>query len=107
MSDHLTFRDVAARMQSRDSRIQQHLPYQNRHWVEGTTIGFSHFCEWFEINIHNAKGMHIETALLLLESSPETQLDSPDTDDYGNVRWFGGARVGQHHVRVWWNPTAL
>lgn len=94
-------------MQSPVSRIQQQLPYHNRRWVEGTTIGFSHFCEWFEVNIHNAKAMDIEKALQLLESSPETCLDNSDTDDYGNVRWFGGAWVGPHHVRVWWNPSGI
>jgi hypothetical protein len=107
MVSYLSFRDVATRMQSRDSRIQQLLPYTNRHWIEGTTIGFSHFCEWFEVNIHNAKTLSPERALQLLESSPETLLDSSDTDDYGNVRWFGGAWIGPQHVRVWWNPRAL
>jgi hypothetical protein len=107
MQRYLTFKDVAERMRSPDVRIQVHLPYKNKLWLEGTTVGFSHFCEWFEVNIHDAKGMSWDDALRLITSSPDTELNSSDPDKYGNARWFGGAWVSHHHVRVWYNPQAF
>jgi len=107
MQQHLTFKDVAERMRSSDVRVQQHSPYWNKYEREGTTIGFSLFSEWFEVSIHNAKRMGWNEALKLVASAPTTFLDNPDPDSYGNVRWFGGAWVGKHHVRVWYNPQAF
>ena len=107
MHHFLTFQEIAERMRSPDARIQSHLPYKNSNWLEGTTIGFSYFCGWFEVNIHDAKNMCWDEALKLLASSPDTELNNSDPDKYGNVRWFGGAWVGEHHVRVWYNPQAF
>jgi hypothetical protein len=90
MEEFLTFRDVAVRMQSEHARIQVRLPYWNRRGVEGTSIGFFHFCEWFEVNVHDAQALAPEEALKLLESVPGARLDNSDTDDYGQRRWFGG-----------------
>jgi hypothetical protein len=75
--------------------------------LEGTSVGFHHFCEWFEINVHNTQELSPEAALKLIEASPDTRLDNSDTDKHGAVRWFGGTWVGDHHVRVWYNPEAL
>ncbi len=107
MEEFLTFRDVATRMQSGHAKIQLRLPYWNKRGVEGTSIGFFHFCEWFEVNVHDAEALSPEDALKLLEASPRTRLDSSKTDAYGNRRWFGGTWVGEHHVRVWYNPQEL
>lgn len=82
-------------------------PYVNRRWVEGTTISFFHYCEWFEVNVHDAVGMSPKHVLKLLRRSPDTRLDNSKTDDYGDVCWYGGARVDGHHVRVWYNPQAI
>jgi hypothetical protein len=75
--------------------------------LEGTTVGFSYFCEWFEVNVHDAASFSREDALKLLSASPDARLDNSDTDDYGSIRWFGGAWVGKHHIRVWYNPQAI
>jgi hypothetical protein len=107
MEEFLTFREVATRMQSKHAKIQLRLPYWNRRGVEGTSIGFFHSCEWFEVNVHDAQALSAEEALKLLESSPDTRLDNSDTDDYGNRRWFGGAWAGEHYLMVWYNPQAL
>jgi hypothetical protein len=48
-----------------------------------------------------------DETLKLLLLSPDTELNNPDPDKYGNVRWFGGGWVGDHHVRVWYNPQAF
>ena len=106
MNDFLTFGDVAQRMQSRDTKIQQG-PYWNRRQLEGTSIGFFHFCEWFEVNVHDAVGRSPGDVLKLLQASPDTPLDNSDPDNYGAVRWFGGTWIDKHHVRVWYNPQAL
>ena len=106
MQDFLSFADVAQRMQSSDSSIQR-APYWNRRGTEGSSICFFHLCEWFEVNVHDAAALSPEEALKLLQASPDTLLDNSDTDKYDAVRWYGGARVGQHHVRVWYNPQAL
>jgi hypothetical protein len=107
MEEYLTFKDVATRMRSGHAVMQLHFPYLNRRELEGTSIGFSHFCEWFEVNVHDAKMLSAEAALQLLHSSPETRLDNSKTDKYGNRRWFGGTWVGKHHVRVWYNPKEI
>jgi len=107
MSDILTFADVAQRMQSGNAILQQRMPYVNRRWVEGTTVAFSHFCEWFEVNVHDAAALNVEDAVKLLEASPDTRLENSDRDDYGSLRWFGGEWVDGHHVRVWYNPQAF
>lgn len=107
MQHYLTLADVAEAMRSPDVRPQSHLSYLNKDWKEGTTIGFSVFLRWFEVNIHNAKGMSWDHAFKLLMSKPETELNSSKTNDNGNICWFGGAWVGSHHVRVWYNPQAF
>jgi len=94
-------------MQSSDVRLQEHLPYWNENGLEGTKIGFSLFCEWFEVNIHNAKAFSWDVASKLLAASPQTELNTPDTDEYGNVRWHGGTGVGDHHVQVWYNAAGV
>jgi hypothetical protein len=104
MSNYLTFADVAQRM--KDAKFQI-LPYWNRSGVEGLSIGFFHLTEWFEVNVHDAAALSPEEVLKLLQASPDTQLSNPDPDKYGNRRWFGGAWVGKHHVRVWFNPQAF
>ena len=105
--DFLTFCDVAERMQSSAARIYSSVPYWNRRGLEGASVGFYHFCEWFEINVHDTQALSPEAALKLIEASPDTRLDNSDTDKHGVVRWFGGTWVGDHHVRVWYNPEAL
>ena len=107
MQQYLTFADVADAMRSPEVRLQEHLPYWNKKWNEGTTIGFSIYPRWFEVNIHNAKNMSWNEALSLLISSPHTELNNSDPDEYGSHRWFGGARVGDHNVRVWYNAHAF
>jgi hypothetical protein len=107
MQDYLTFADAAEAMRSPEAKPQEHLPYWNKEWKEGTTIGFSVFPKWFEINIHDSKNMSWDDALKLLMSSPATELNSSRTDDNGNRCWFGGTWIGLHHVRVWCNPRAL
>jgi hypothetical protein len=107
MQQYLTFADVADAMRSPDVRPQEHLPYWNKKWKEGTTIGFSIYPRWFEVNIHDAKNMSWNEALSLLTSSSKTELNNSDPDEYGNCRWFGAAQVGKHHVRVWYNPRAF
>jgi hypothetical protein len=104
MENYLTFSDVAQRM--KDAKFQT-LPYWNRRGVEGVSIGFFHFTEWFEVNVHDAAALSLGEVLRLLQASPDTQLNNPDDDKYGNRRWFGGAWVGKHHVRVWFNPQAF
>jgi hypothetical protein len=104
---YMTFRDVAERMRSGDAKIYPRIPYKNRRELEGTSVGFYHFCEWFEVNVHNAKELSPEGALKLLDVSPGTCLDNSDIDKHGSTRWFGGTWVGDHHVRVWYNPEAL
>ena len=94
-------------MRSKNARFDLRMPYRNSRYVEGTSIGFSYFCEWFEVNVHDAKSLAPEAALTLIEASPNTRLDSSATDNYGNVRWFGGSWVRRHHVRVWYNPKAI
>jgi hypothetical protein len=59
------------------------------------------------VNVHDAVALSPEEALKLLQASPDTLLNNSDTDKYDAVRWHGGAWVGQHHVRVWYNPQAL
>jgi len=66
--DFLTFRQVAERMQSSDARIYPSVPYWNRRGLEGTSVGFYHFCEWFEINVHDAQALSPEAALKLIEA---------------------------------------
>jgi hypothetical protein len=105
LDNYLTFADVARRMQSRDAKLQQ-LPYWNRRGLKGTTLGFFLFCEWFEVNVHDADAMSPEDVLKLLQASPDTRLDNRDTDDHGVDRWLGGAWVEGHHVRVWYNPQS-
>ena len=90
MQHFLTFKDVAEAMRSLDARLQEHLPYFNTNWKEGTTIGFSVFPAWFEVNIHDAKSMIWEDALSLLMSSPNTELNNSETKHDGNRCWFGG-----------------
>lgn len=107
VGDFLTFRDVSERMQSAAARIYPSVPYWNRRGLEGTSVGFYHFCEWFEINVHDSQPLSPEAALKLIEASPGTRLDNSDTDKHGVVRWFGGTWVGDHHVRVWYNAQAL
>jgi len=107
MDGILTFSDVSKRIQSGIAILQQQTSYFNKRWLEGTTIAFSHYCEWFEVNVHDAVGLSPEEAVSLLEASPFTRLDNSDPDDYGNLRWFGGQWVNRHHVRVWYNPQAF
>jgi hypothetical protein len=107
MQHYLTFANVAEAMRSPDARLQEHVRYWNKDWKEGTTIGFSIFPRWFEINIHDAKGMSWDEVVKLLTSSSKTELSNSKTDDYGNSCWFGGTWVGSHHVRVWYNPQAF
>ena len=78
-----------------------------RHHLEGTSVSFFHYCEWFEVNVHDAIRMSPEDVVKLLRKFPKTRLDNSNTDDYGAVRWYGGAWVDGHHVRVWYNPQAL
>ncbi len=105
--EFLTFRDFAERMQSKNARVYAIVPYWNRRELEGTSVGFYHFCEWFEVNVHNAASLRLEVTLALLQASPSTKLDQFHKDKKNVVRWFGGAWVGEHHVRVWYNPQAL
>ncbi|MCU1268813.1 MAG: hypothetical protein JWN74_107 [Acidobacteriaceae bacterium] len=104
---YMTFEDVAERMQSRAARIYPSIAYENRCELEGTSLGFYHYCEWFEINIHNAKAFTPEDALKLLQEKPGVRLDNSDTDKHNVRRWFGGGWIGDHHVRVWYNPQAF
>ncbi len=107
MDEMLTFADIVQRMESGHAILQQRTPYFNRHLLEGTTIAFSHYCEWFEVNVHDAVALSPEDVVRLLQPSPGTRLENSDPDDDGNLRWFGGARVGDHHVRAWYNPQAF
>jgi hypothetical protein len=102
----LTFKDVAGRLQS-GARIQLRLPYWNKFGTLGSSIGFSYFCEWFEVNVHDSEALRPEDAQKFLEASPDTRLEDSTTDAYGNARWFGGAWVASHHVRVWYNPQGI
>ena len=107
MADFLTFGDVAERLKSGNAKLGLSGPYWNTHHLEGSTLGFYHFCEWFEVNIHDAQRFGPEDALKLLEASPKTRLDNSDADNVGASRWFGGAWVNGHHVRVWYNPQVF
>jgi hypothetical protein len=107
MQHHLTFADIANAMESSDTRVHSHIPYLNKDWREGTTIGFSVFPMWFELNIHDAKGMNWDEAMQLLWLSPNTELNNSKTDENGDNCWFGGTWVNSHHVRVWYNPRAF
>lgn len=104
MSDYKTFAEIAKLMKSAALETG---PYVNRRHLEGTTVSFFHYCEWFEVNVHDAVRMSPEDIVGLLQKRPNTRLDNSDTDDYGTVRWYGGAWVAGHHVRVWYNPQAL
>jgi len=103
----ITFNDVAQRLGSGNASLHVRMPYENRHFVEGTTIGFSYYVEWFEVNVHDAHNLSPEEAERLLRASPTTPLENCDPDEDGNPRWFGGDWVQGHHVRVWWNPRAF
>ena len=78
MDEILTFSEVAGRIQSGIAILQQRTPYFNKRWLEGTTIAFSHYCEWFEVNVHDAVALSPAKAVALLEASPSTRLDNLD-----------------------------